>query len=126
VAGVSGWPAREQLDNVTACDYIRGMRVVGIRELKARLSEYLRDVRRGEVILVTDRQRVVAELRPPGSPLPAADDDVAYRLGQLASSGDVQPPRLRKENWNWRPPGLGLPAGTTERLLDSLREERGA
>jgi antitoxin (DNA-binding transcriptional repressor) of toxin-antitoxin stability system len=102
------------------------MRVVGIRELKARLSEYLREVRRGEVILVTDRQRVVAELRPPGTALPPAEDNVAHRLDQLVASGDVQPPRLRKENWHWRPAGLGLPAGTTERLLDALREERGA
>jgi antitoxin (DNA-binding transcriptional repressor) of toxin-antitoxin stability system len=102
------------------------MKVVGIRELKARLSEYLRDVRRGEVILVTDRQRVVAELRPPGMSLPPAADDVAHRLGELAASGDVAPPRLRKEDWSWRPPGLGLPAGTAERLLDALRDERGA
>jgi antitoxin (DNA-binding transcriptional repressor) of toxin-antitoxin stability system len=101
------------------------MKVVGIRELKARLSEYLRDVRRGEVILVTDRQRVVAELRPPGTPLPAAEDNVAHRIEQLAASGEVQPPRLRKESWSWQPPGLGLPEGTAERLLDSLREERG-
>jgi antitoxin (DNA-binding transcriptional repressor) of toxin-antitoxin stability system len=102
------------------------MRVVGIRELKARLSEYLRHVRQGEVILVTDRQRVVAELRPPGTAPPPAHDDVAHRLDQLAASGDVQPPRLRKENWSWRPSGLGLSPATAERWLDSLREERGA
>jgi antitoxin (DNA-binding transcriptional repressor) of toxin-antitoxin stability system len=42
------------------------MRSVGIRELKNRLSEYLRAVRRGEEVLVTDRGKVVAELRPPG------------------------------------------------------------
>jgi antitoxin (DNA-binding transcriptional repressor) of toxin-antitoxin stability system len=102
------------------------MKVVGIRELKARLSEYLRDVRRGEVILVTDRQRVVAELRPPGTHLPVAVDDVAYRLDQLAQNGDVQPPRLQKKDWSWRPSGLGLSAGTADRLLGSLREERGA
>jgi antitoxin (DNA-binding transcriptional repressor) of toxin-antitoxin stability system len=102
------------------------MRVVGIRELKARLSEYLRDVRRGEVILVTDRSRVVAELRPPGTQAVAAADDVGFRIEQLAQSGDVQPARLRKEDWSWRPSGLGLPAGTAARLLDSSREERGA
>ena len=38
---------------------------VGIRELKNRLSEYVRRVRRGEEFLVTDRGRVVAELRQP-------------------------------------------------------------
>ena len=45
------------------------MKAVGIRELKARLSHYVRNVERGEVVLVTDRGRVVAELlarRPDG------------------------------------------------------------
>jgi antitoxin (DNA-binding transcriptional repressor) of toxin-antitoxin stability system len=42
------------------------VKAVGIRELKNRLSEYLRLVRSGEDILVTDRGQVVAELRPPG------------------------------------------------------------
>lgn len=39
---------------------------MGIRELKNRLSEYLRQVQGGERVLVTDRGRVIAELRPPG------------------------------------------------------------
>jgi prevent-host-death family protein len=42
------------------------MQTVGIRELRNRLSEYLRRVRRGECVLVTDRGSVVAELLPPG------------------------------------------------------------
>lgn len=42
------------------------MQTVGVRELKNRLSEYLRRVRLGERILVTDRGEVVAEFLPPG------------------------------------------------------------
>jgi prevent-host-death family protein len=42
------------------------MRSVGVRDLKNRLSEYLRRVRMGESVLVTDRGEVVAELLPPG------------------------------------------------------------
>lgn len=42
------------------------MKTVGVRELKNRLSEYLRQVRRGEGVLVTDRGEVVAELTSPG------------------------------------------------------------
>ena len=41
------------------------MRAVGIRLLKNRLSEYVRLAAAGERILVTDRDRVVAELVPP-------------------------------------------------------------
>lgn len=42
------------------------MKAVGVRELKNRLSAYIRDVRAGESVLVTDRGEVVAELGPPG------------------------------------------------------------
>ena len=42
------------------------MKSVGLRELKNRLSEYVREVRSGESVLVTDRGEVVAELVPPG------------------------------------------------------------
>ena len=42
------------------------MKAIGLRELKNRLSEYVREVRSGEGILVTDRGHVVAELNPPG------------------------------------------------------------
>lgn len=56
------------------------MKTVGIRELKNRLSEYLRDVRRGEIVLVTDRGEVVAEFSPPGHGL----TDTAIPAGLLA------------------------------------------
>ena len=41
------------------------MKTVGLRELKNRLAEYVRAVRSGEGVLVTDRGEVVAELVPP-------------------------------------------------------------
>jgi antitoxin (DNA-binding transcriptional repressor) of toxin-antitoxin stability system len=41
------------------------MRAVGLKVLKNRLSEYVRLAASGETVLVTDRDRVVAELRPP-------------------------------------------------------------
>lgn len=40
------------------------MRQVGIAELKSRLSEYLRAVRRGETISVVDRETPVAQIVP--------------------------------------------------------------
>jgi antitoxin (DNA-binding transcriptional repressor) of toxin-antitoxin stability system len=101
------------------------MRVVGIRELKSKLSEYLREVRAGEVFLVTDRDRVVAELRPPRADVPPPPDSLGAALDSLAAGGDVQPARADRADWSWAPRGAGLPAGSTETLLAELREERG-
>jgi len=39
---------------------------VGARELKTRLGTYLRKVRRGATLVVTDRGEPIAELRPLG------------------------------------------------------------
>ena len=40
------------------------MKAVGIKMLKAKLSEYIRLAKAGETILVTEREEVVVELRP--------------------------------------------------------------
>jgi len=61
------------------------MKTVGIRELKNRLSEYLRQVRSGESLLVTDRGEVIAEVSPPGRGL--ADASVPAGLLALARRG---------------------------------------
>jgi antitoxin (DNA-binding transcriptional repressor) of toxin-antitoxin stability system len=61
------------------------MKTVGIRELKNRLSEYLRDVRAGESVLVTDRGEVVAEFSPPRHG--ATDPTVPAALLLLAKRG---------------------------------------
>lgn len=39
-------------------------KAVGVRELKTRLGTYLRQVREGETLIVTDRGEPIAELRP--------------------------------------------------------------
>lgn len=113
------------LEDVVTHDYIGRMRVVGIRELKARLSEYLREVRRGEVFLVTDRDRVVAELRPPLSDVRAPGDELDRAMEALVAAGEVQPARAKKDGWTWSPRGMDLPPGTAAALMDEIRSERG-
>lgn len=63
------------------------MKTVGIRELKNRLSEYLREVRRGQSVLVTDRGEVVAEFSPPRHG--GTDPGVPTALLELAHRGLV-------------------------------------
>jgi antitoxin (DNA-binding transcriptional repressor) of toxin-antitoxin stability system len=76
------------------------MRSVGIKVLKNKLSEYVRLAAGGETVLVTDRDRVVAEIVPPRSgrsPLLAdAMLAEAVREGWLAPAvlaGSGPPPR---------------------------------
>ena len=57
--------------------------VVGSRELKTRLGQYLERVRRGETILVTDRDVPVAELRP----VQTAGGSRAAALRKMAAEG---------------------------------------
>jgi prevent-host-death family protein len=57
---------------------------VGCRELKTRLATYMRQVKDGTTIIVTEHGRPVAELRPI-----AARDDLELRLSELASQGLV-------------------------------------
>jgi antitoxin (DNA-binding transcriptional repressor) of toxin-antitoxin stability system len=70
------------------------MKTVGVRELKNHLSEYLRRVRLGESVLVTDRGEVVAEFSPPtrgasDTSLPAGLLALARRgLATLGTRGD--------------------------------------
>ena len=64
------------------------MKTVGVRELKNRLSEYLRMVRSGESVLITDRGEVIAELNAPGRG--AIDEGVPPGLQALARRGLVR------------------------------------
>lgn len=57
------------------------MYTVGVRELKNRLSAFLRQVRAGESVLVTDRGEVIAEISPPGQ---RGTDDHSLPAGLLA------------------------------------------
>lgn len=99
------------------------MKAVGVKQLKARLSEYLRLVKTGETVLITDRDEVVAELRP-ARRQPAGGLSIEERLQTLADAGETTRPTLPKGDWTWRVKGLGLPAGTARKLLDEIRGDR--
>ena len=73
------------LTNVASWSYIANVKSVGLRDLKNRLSEYVREVRSGEAVLVTDRGEVVAELNPPGQR--ADERGVPSALAALARRG---------------------------------------
>ena len=88
-------------------------RRIGIRELKSKLSEYVREVREGQTIVVTDRGRAVARLIPDATP-------VRDRLAALKNAGGLQ--------WSGRRLGRAKPVarvrgkGTVADLVSENRE----
>jgi antitoxin (DNA-binding transcriptional repressor) of toxin-antitoxin stability system len=66
------------------------MRAVGVKILKNKLSEYIRLAASGETVLVTDRDRVVAELGPPATT--RASDVADALLAEAVREGWVSPP----------------------------------
>ncbi len=81
---------------------------VGVRELKARLSEYLKRAAEGEVIRVTDRGRPRALL----SPLPGR-----VRLDQGIDEGWVRPPAEHR-------PGPWKRQAASRSIADVMAEDR--
>jgi antitoxin (DNA-binding transcriptional repressor) of toxin-antitoxin stability system len=97
------------------------MKAVGVRELKAQLSQYLREVGAGEIVLVTDRGRVVAELRAPGLP-GRQESPVERRLRALADRmpltiGTPHDPSI------YRVSPVRAAPGTAQAMLDEERAE---
>jgi len=95
------------------------MKAVGLRELKNRLSEYVRLVKNGETVLVTDRGAIVAELRPPGQ---ARRDDSNPVIDALIRRGNVTIGAPNRPDLY--PPQRPVKTGTAAKLLDAEREER--
>lgn len=98
------------------------IKTVNVRGLKDRLSAYLRDVQRGDVVLVTDRGRVVAELRQPtvgGIEQP----EISPRLRKLVEAG-VLTVGLPNSADAYPKPDVELPADVVTRALDATRGYR--
>lgn len=66
------------------------MQAVGIATFASLLSEYLRLAERGETVLVTDRDRVIAELVPPRPEHGLGPG--AILLAEAVRQGFVRPP----------------------------------
>jgi len=98
------------------------MPTVGIRELKARLSAYIRQARAGKTVLVTDHGEVVAELRAPES-LGEEDLSAARRWEEAVAAGWLIPAEHPDDRSWLSSPAPGLPPGTAAELLNAERGE---
>ena len=98
------------------------METVGIRELKSRLSHYVRRVEAGEVLMVTDRGRIVAEIGPPGS---SARSGVHPGLLEMERKGLVRlATRPNDPSLYRRMPHADLAGESVQETLDYLREDK--
>ena len=93
------------------------MRVIGLKILKNKLSEYVRLAAGGETVLVTDRDRVVAEIVPPHPSRERRVPDAL--LAELMRKGVVSPPIAH----TGKPP-RGAPVAPLAVLMAELREDR--
>jgi len=69
------------------------MNVVGVRELKNRLTQYLNRTKKGEEVLITERGKPIAVIRPTGGSLPATS--LEAKLTELAEGGKIFLPRKK-------------------------------
>jgi antitoxin (DNA-binding transcriptional repressor) of toxin-antitoxin stability system len=99
------------------------MRKVGVKALKNELSKHLRAVAAGETILVTDRSRVIAELRPP-PPTDEGGDEAAREWARMIHEGIVTP--AKRNHTDPMPPRLPPLISLDEliREIDADREDR--
>ena len=94
------------------------MRSVGIKALNSRLSEYVRLAASGETVLVTDRDRVVAEIGPPRESRSPVLADVL--LAKAVRKGWLRPPVLPVAG----EPPPSAPVAPLRDLLAELEDDR--
>lgn len=94
------------------------MKSVNIAALKARLSAYLDDVRRGEEIIVRDRKKAIARI------IPLSTDTLDEEEDLLAAEGLLRPPRARFDRAFWNLSAPRLKGATAARAVTRDRDER--
>ena len=98
---------------------MRRLKTVGIKELKNNLSAYLREVRDGGTVLVSDRNNVVAELHQAFGRNQAGC--MHPLLIEWAGDGIVSLPFVEK--CQLPPSPVQLPEGTAMEILKIDRED---
>ena len=104
-------------DKVASGSYIVSMRSVGLKLLKNKLSEYVRLAAGGETVLVTDRDRVVAEIGPPSPTRSPLLSDALW--SDACRKGWITPPVLIGPE-----PPARKPVMTIDELLSNLQRDR--
>lgn len=89
------------------------MRSANIADLRNRLTQYLREVRAGEEIIVRDRQRPIAKIVP--FTVDDADDAALVVAGMMRKGSGALPPSFWKARRSRVPVRTIVAALTTDR-----------
>ena len=92
------------------------MRTVGLKTLKNKLSEYVRLAAAGETVLISDRDRIVAELVPPATTRADRVHDAV--LAEIVRTGQLTPAVMSG------PPPSPTPVDSLANILADLAEAR--
>lgn len=103
------------------------MKAVGIKDLKSNLSKYLDMVREGEIVHVSDRGNIIAEIhKPQTAPTSMVSRWDAF-LNEEERKGSIvrakRKPKSIMEQWRKLSPGLKEGPSLRE-ILDETRKER--
>jgi prevent-host-death family protein len=104
---------------------VSSVKTAGIRELRAKLSQYVRAVEQGDTVQVTDRGQVVACLVSPERVVDAQLTPIERARRQMLEEGFLS--RLGTQEKGPLPPlpkGVGASKEAVDAALDWTREDR--
>jgi len=107
------------MTNMVMLSYNHPMTSVNISDLKARLSAHIQRVRRGEEVLVCERNKPVARI------VPVRLEDRSEQERRLVARGVLTPPmKKRPVSVSWPEPPGNVPDKVMERIWQEERESR--
>ena len=104
-----------RIDQEASRGYLITNETVGLKALKNKLSEYVRLAAAGETMVITDRNRIVAEIVPPRRSGHESFIERGVREGWLTPA---------KRPFEPLPPRKPVPGLTLEQLLADLDRDR--
>lgn len=96
------------------------MIIVSVKELKNRLTQHLRWVKQGEDLLITERGKPIAVIRPGRPPMNYLDTSALIKRF-VAERGSPQVARLVSQSKQTNPQYMFLRSGETSGTIPSWR-----
>ena len=93
------------------------MKSVGLREINQAFSRYMKIVKSGEDVLITERGRPIAVIKPL-----ACETDMSAKIRHLEADGLLLPPRKKGQPKNHPP--ISIAGQGMAQTVSDMRDER--